>query len=136
MGIVIKKGVPIPEQHHLIFYCTPDEILQATATPLNVTLSKKLITLPPRQRSLRLESCLREILCGLPDDGIIRDFDVLFHPDYQVDILRLLVTVRKRKPFRAIWPGRYKNGRLCYAEKGFQDYKTFSVSDYDITCVV
>jgi hypothetical protein len=44
--------------------------------------------------------------------------------------------VGKSKPFQVIWPGRFADGYLIYAEEGFRDYKVFEVNKYDVTVVV
>ena len=119
-----------------VIYCSPDNGVLSCAVPLNIPLAQKLVTIKPSRRSMRLEGCLREILNASPENAIICDFDVLFHPSYQVDVLTVLVTACRRRPFSVVWPGRYSDGRLYYAEEGFPDYAVFDVSDYDVTCVV
>ena len=44
--------------------------------------------------------------------------------------------VCKQKTFSVIWPGRMDGEKLFYAEEGFPDYKSYKISDYDITCIV
>ena len=77
-----------------------------------------------------------EVLNSLPDDVVIKDFDVMFNPDYKVDVLRIMTVTCKKKPFSIIWPGKYEDGKLFYAEDGYPDFKVFSVEDYDVTCIV
>ena len=60
----------------------------------------------------------------------------LFNPDYQLDVLRTLMNVSKRKSFMVVWPGTYKDGKLIYAQEGYSDYKSFDLNDYDITVVI
>lgn len=72
----------------------------------------------------------------LPDEVIIKDFDVLFNPEYKVDMMKIMVVACKIKPFSAIWPGTLVENKLIYAEEGFKDYKTYSVEDYDVTCII
>ena len=119
-----------------IIYCNPSEQIIEQAVSVNVLLSKYLSYVKPARRSMRLESCFNPVIDALPEDSIIKEFDVLFHPDYQVDILRMMVNACKRKPFRIIWPGRYSEGKLLYAEYGYRDYKEYIIQDYDITCII
>lgn len=119
-----------------IVYCQPDEKLRNQAVSINVPLSKVLINVKSARRSMWLEKCFSAVIETLPDDAVIKDFDVLFHPDYQVDVLRMMVNVCKRRPFRMIWPGRYSDGKLIYAEDGYRDYKEYPIQDYDITCII
>ena len=119
-----------------IIYCCPDKATTDSAESLNRALAEKLSLVKPNRRTMRLANCFEEILKTLPDNTVIKDFDVMFNPDYKVDVLKILVDACKRKPFSAIWPGKYEDGRLCYAEDGYSDYKIFNIAEYDITCVV
>ena len=118
-----------------IIYCTPDAEI-ACASSLNMLLAEKLMMVKPNRRTMRLEQCFQQVLDSLPDNPVIRDFDVLFNPDYEVDILRIMTSVGKSKPFQIVWPGRYEDGRLIYAEEGYRDYKVYDLDKYDVTCVI
>lgn len=89
-----------------------------------------------KERSIRIRYCLDKVLGILPDESVIKDFDVLFNPQYKIDVIVTLINACRRKKFAAIWPGIYKNGKLIYAEEGFADYKVYEVKNYDITCVI
>ena len=119
-----------------IIYCCPDKATVDSAVPMNHALAEKLSALKPKRRTMRLAACFEEILETLPDNVVIKDFDVMFNPDYKVDVLKIMVYVCKRKPFSIIWPGKYEDGKLFYAEDGCQDFKVFSVEEYDVTCIV
>ena len=126
-----KQGLPQP-----IIYCHPNSALTTEAVSLNVPLAQKLISLKPGRRTIRLEQCFRQEIDSLPENPVIQDFDVLFNPDYEVDILQIMVSVGKTKPFQVIWPGKCEGGRLIYAEEGYRDYKVFEISKYDVTVVI
>ena len=119
-----------------VIYCSPDSHVLSCAVPLNIQLAQRLVTIEPSRRSMRLEGRLVEILNALPENAIICDFDVLFHPKYEVDVLKVLIAACKRRPFSVVWPGKYAGGRLYYAEEGLPDYAVFNISDYDVTCVI
>ncbi|WP_314838894.1 hypothetical protein [Solobacterium moorei] len=76
------------------------------------------------------------MLDSLPDNPVIRDFDVMFNPDYEVDVLKIMSSVARAKPFQVLWLGRCEDEKLIYAEEGFRDYKVFETKKYDVTCVV
>jgi hypothetical protein len=99
-------------------------------------LADKLIKIRPRSRSRKLELCFNEVLAGLPDGVVIRDFDVMFHPDYQVDVLKILTDARRHKNYSAVWPGVKKDGKLIYSEEGYPDYKVYEIRNYDVTCII
>ena len=119
-----------------IIYCCPEEDVTESAIPINHTLAEKLSALKPKRRTMRLATCFEDILKTLPDNAVIKDFDVMFNPEYKVDVLKIMVDACKRKPFSIIWPGKCEDGKLFYAEDGYSDFKTFSVEDYDVTCII
>jgi len=119
-----------------IIYCDEENAMADSAVPLNQILSEKLFATHPKRRTIRLSQCFEDVLKTLPDDVIIKDFDVMFNPTYKVDVLELMVDVCKRKPFSIIWPGKCEDGKLLYAEDGYPDFKVFSIEEYDVTCIV
>lgn len=139
MGVVIKSmdlsvfrvGIQRP-----IVYCSPDPCIIDQAVPINVEMAKKLIGIKPKKRAVRIDQCLRQMIEPLPDDTVIKDFDVLFNPNYEVDILRIMCLIGKNKPYRIIWPGTFDGKRLFYAEEGYRDYKVYEIEKYDLTCVI
>lgn len=140
MGRIIRyssvTGSEYIELRKPIIYCYPDKAMVDSAFSMNCVLAEKLSALKPKRRTMRLAMCFEGILKMLPDNTVIKDFDVMFNPDYKVDVLKIMVDACKRKPFSIIWPGKCEGGRLFYAEEGYPDFKTFSVEEYDVTCVI
>lgn len=118
----------------LVFCCELDGITD-DAISMNVSIAKRLEAVSPSMRSMRLESCLVAALADLPEDVVIRDIDVLFNPSYEVDVVALLCSAYRKHRFDLIWPGRYEDNQLTYAEEGCSDYRAFDIDRYDITCV-
>ena len=83
-----------------------------------------------------MEQCVKHVLEQFPDGVLIKDFDVMFNPKYEIDILLMFIALYKNKPFDIIWPGRYENGKLIYADSGYKDYRVYDIAQYDITCVI
>ena len=119
-----------------IIYCGDFADKGQDAESINIELAKELEALRPKRRTMQLEACFNRVLGGLPDNVVIQDFDVIFNPAYKVDVLKMLVAACKRKPFSVIWPGKYEDGKLFYAEVGYPDYKVFDINNYDVTCVI
>lgn len=140
MGVIIKaRDLPAHEHDSVarpIIYCYLDQALDAQAISLNVELAKKLSAIKPNRRTMRMEQCFQQVVLTLADDVLIKDFDVMFNPEYEVDVLKVLCSVARNKLFRVLWPGKFENGRLIYAEEGFCDYRAFEISKYDVTVVV
>ena len=99
-------------------------------------LAEALLECNSNRRSMKLEQIFNSVLDTFPDGVVIKDIDVMFNPEYKVDVLKILMAARKRKKYSVIWPGKCENGKLIYSEEGFPDYKTFDIEDYDITCVI
>lgn len=140
MGIVIKTnnffdlstaGILKP-----IIYCGSHKSFADAAISINLLLAEKLAACKKNQRTLQIESYFNQILEQLPNNVVIKDFDVMFNPEYKIDVLRVMIAACKRKNFSILWPGKFENGKLYYAEDGYADFKVFNVEDYDITCVI
>lgn len=119
-----------------IIYCCLYEGVADTAVSINILLAEKLANCRPNRRTMRIEIFFNQILDQLPDGTVIKDFDVMFNPEYKVDVLKIMTVACKKKNFSVIWPGKYENGKLFYAEDGYQDFKAFSIEEYDVTCIV
>lgn len=119
-----------------IIFCGPDEELEKNAVALNVSIAEKLINAKPSRRSFKLPSIIDTVIAELPENSTIKDFDVLFNPDYQIDVLQLLIAACRKKEFAILWPGTYSDGKLMYAETGYSDFKIYDLDKYDVTCIV
>lgn len=120
-----------------IIYCDPSKEINDSAYSVSIPIAKELQKYDsPMMRTMRLESSLLAVIGTFDDEPVIKEIDVLFNPSYQTDVLKLLISACRKKPFSIIWPGRYEDGRLYYAEEGYEDYKVYEVSNYDITVVI
>jgi hypothetical protein len=99
-------------------------------------LAEALLSCRENRRSMKLGQIFNSVLDMYPDGIVVKDIDVMFHPDYKVDVLKILMEARKRKPYSVIWPGRCENGKLIYGEEGYPDYRVYDIGDYDITFVI
>lgn len=117
-----------------MFCCEVDGFTD-NAVSVSVSLAKRLADLSPGMRSLRVEQCLNDVLRDLPDGVVIRNIDVLFNPAYKIDVLSVLLSAYRKHHFDLIWPGRYEDGELVYAEEGYPDYRSFDIARYDLTCI-
>lgn len=138
MGTVIELNSLPNEDAMLSRLLIYMKVIKKINEPKSVSkpLAEALLACKPNRRSMKLEQIFNNILDTLPDGVVIKDIDVLFNPDYQVDVLKILMAARKRKRYSVIWPGRCEDGKLIYGEEGFPDYKTYNIENYDITCVI
>ena len=115
-----------------VLYCGPT----VEAVSISKSVANELLHIKPRRRSFMIEQCLSRAVENYEDNVIVRDIDLLFNPEYQIDVLKILVSCCKKKPIRAVWPGTITDTELIYASDGYSDYKKYRLNDYDIICVV
>lgn len=136
MGDVIEYshvGEAAASSRLLVYIQTIQKMFEPKS--LNKELAEELLKCNLKRRSMKLEQIFNTVLDRYPEDVTIKDIDVMFNPEYQVDVLKILIAARKRKRYSVIWPGSYEDGKLIYGEEGYPDYKVFEVADYDITFV-
>ena len=140
MGMILTAGkYSIMQRNSLqkpLVFCNPDKEFINAAISINIELAKRLVAINQNRRTMRMEQCFQQVLNDLPDKVVIKDFDVMFNPEYKIDVLRIMISSAKIKPFSIIWPGCFEDGKLIYAEEGFADHKVFDISQYDITCII
>lgn len=137
MGTIIEFHQVPDEQAMLTRLLVYFRAFQKMMEPKSVSkeLADGLLACKENRRSMKLEQIFNTVLDKYPDGVTIKDIDVMFNPDYKVDVLKILIAARKRKKYSVIWPGRLEDGKLIYGEEGYPDYKVFNIADYDITCV-
>ena len=67
-----------------VIYC--GDFAKGEVKSINLELAKELETLRPNRRTMQLEACFNRVLDSLPDNVVIKDFDVMFNPAYKVRI--------------------------------------------------
>ena len=137
MGTIIEIHQVPDEQAMLTRLLVYLRAFQKMMEPKSVSkeLADGLLACKENRRSMKLEQIFNVVLDKYPDGVTIKDIDVMFNPDYKVDVLKILIATRKRKNYSVIWPGKFEDGKLIYGEEGYPDYKVFNIADYDITCV-
>ena len=138
MGTAVRYRT-LPDRqpvYRLMIYCIQPPELVSTAVSMNRALAAELVRWRPERRSVQLENCFLKLLRELPERAAVRDIDVMFHPEYKVDVMKILVSAYKSRPFSLIWPGTYSDGRLIYSEEQYPDYKVYKVDEYDIMCII
>lgn len=137
MGTVIEHE-KLPDQAMLCRLIIYYKRLQQIQEPQSVSkaLAEALLACKANRRSMKLGQIFNTVLDQYPEGVVIKDIDVMFNPEYQVDVLKILSEARKRKRYSVVWPGRCEEGKLIYGEEGYPDYKFFEIENYDVTCVI
>lgn len=134
--IIALKDVLNNNSVKLIIYCLSFEKINKKPFFANKPLAEGLIKYDLPKRAFCIEECVFNYIEALPDNPLICSFDVLFNPAYNIDILKIFISLRKRINFELAWSGTFNGNSLIYAEYGYKDYHSYKVNDYDIICVI
>ncbi|WP_195245442.1 BREX-3 system P-loop-containing protein BrxF [Clostridium celatum] len=99
---------------------------------LGESLSKKLIKNDKviRNRKVKLE--LDNIILNNDNTSLVVDnIDILFNPEYKLNILKYFENVSKKKKIILVWPGNLDKNELVYSKLEFNDYKRYKIKDYN-----
>ena len=102
---------------------------------LNRLLSAELLLFPAEERPLRAPESFHRLLLSRETPVLLRDFEMLFDPRYQLDVLKAFCEVSRVIPLAAVWPGRAEEGFLEYGEAAAPDYAKYETSRYTLICV-
>lgn len=103
---------------------------------LGEILADKLSRYPVEIRNSILIKELDNILLNSNDNKLlIKSIDILFNPNYKLDVLRYFYGLARIKKVVVEWNGCIINGYLHYSEIDYLDYKRYSIDKYDIICV-
>jgi hypothetical protein len=82
---------------------------------------------------------LTDAVCGIMPQNepvYLTDYEMLFDPRYEIDVLRLFVELARRNKLIVKWCGQASEKTISYAEPGYSDYKQYKISDYDVAIVL
>lgn len=96
---------------------------------INLVLSRELLELTAKQRSLRLPGILDQIVGNAQSLVVLDNLEILFDKDLKQDPLRLLQGISRNRTVVASWNGDYTAGRLLYAEPGHLEYRKYDLVD-------
>jgi len=105
-----------------------------TAAPLinvNLELSRCMLDLTERQRTLQLQRILAEIVGASKADVVLLDnIEVLFDVSLKQDPLRLLQGISRNRTVVAAWNGSIDGEYMVYAVPGHPEYKRYPLRDF------
>lgn len=103
---------------------------------INELLSKNLIKYEQGKRSMFITDEFNKIIDSFQSPILLKNFEILFDPTFQIDVIKLFIMANRKKAITVLWCGTYKNGKLRFAEPGYEDYKSYDINNYDISCIV
>jgi len=103
---------------------------------LNRELSERLLNYKPEKRKLFVEDEIVKLYNRKEGKVLIKDIEILFDPEFSMDIIRLFILLNRKRKTAVLWPGKYRNGKLIFSEMGYKDYHAYDITKYDITCII
>ena len=101
-----------------------------TPVNLNLELSRLMLEMTAKQRTLQLPKILEEMVNNTDGKTIAFDnMEILFDVNLQQDPLRLLQKISRNKNILVSWNGIVNNGKLMYAVPGHPEYRSYDKSD-------
>jgi hypothetical protein len=118
---------------------TLQEVHKQTGAPLinvNLELSRLMLDLTERQRSLQLPRLLGEMINEIKENTILLDnIEILFDVALKQDPLRLLQGLSRNKTIVVSWNGSIENDFLAYAVPGHPEYRRYPTRGEDMMIV-
>jgi len=98
---------------------------------MNLELSRLLLDLTQKQRTLQLPKILEDIVAKYPDDTVLVDnIELLFDQTLGQDPLRLLQSISRNRTVVCSWNGNFEDGYITYAAVGHPEYRRYQVNDF------
>ncbi len=101
---------------------------------INKDLAKKLLAYPQKERLKHVEESFKTLL-NYQKPLYITDFEILFDPRYEIDVIKLFCEKARIINLAVKWPGTLTNGKLIYADPGAPDYHEYDFHAYQIRIV-
>lgn len=110
---------------------TVNERITAPLINVNLELSRRLLDLTARQRSLQLPILLANIVAASGAEVTLLDnIEILFDISLKQDPLRLLQGISRNRTVVAAWNGTIEGNHLVYATPGHAEYRRYPLQDY------
>lgn len=140
---IISRLASVAELYHrLILVVAPSgagktaalrEVARQKGFPLvnvNLELSRRLLELTERQRALRLQQLLSEVIDQADGETVLLDnLEIVFDLSLRQDPLRLLQGLSRNRTVVAAWNGQVNEGYLTYAAPGHPEHRRYFARD-------
>jgi len=141
MGTVVKRrDFPevIDQAQQGVFVLDSKVTAPMTAPVVNIglLLSERMYKMKTGGLSVNITHELDSILGDEHRDITLANIDILFSPEYELDVIKLLLQLGRNQRFYLQWPGEIIGEKLIYSEPGRFDFKEYNVKEYVDTYVV
>jgi predicted ATPase len=111
------------------------EHYDTTLININLALSKEMLELTKKQRSLKLSEKLFKLVDYTKETAFLDNIEMLFDSSLKQDPLKLLQRLSRNIIIIASWNGSINNKRLTYATPDHNEYKNYDSKDTLIVCM-
>ena len=109
---------------------TVHKLIGASLINVNLELSRQLLELSERQRSLQLPRLLSGLINEAPTEVVLLDnIELLFDPSLKQDPMRLLQGMSRNKTLVVAWNGSVLDNHIIYAAPDHPEYKRYSTRE-------
>jgi hypothetical protein len=103
---------------------------------LGLLVSQRLINLDKSIRKQAIVDIVKEVIQNTQSDRVVVDnIDILFSPEYSLDVIKLFIMAGNNKNLVILWEGTFKDGMITYSEPGYSDYHIYEVNNYNVYCI-
>lgn len=102
---------------------------------LNQSLAEMLIEMHVEERQGAVIEKVQSLLSEQGPTVLIKEFEMLFDPRYQLDVLKLFCDLSRQRRIAVLWCGTFRENRLEFAEPGFPDFQSYNINQYTLYCV-
>jgi hypothetical protein len=110
-----------------------EEVRHCTGAPLlnvNLEISRLMLDLTERQRSLQLPRLLDELISDTEGDLVLlKNFELFFDVSLKMDPLRLIERISRNRTVVAFWNGAIEEGYLTYATPEHPEYRRYLIQN-------
>ena len=141
MGNVIKRRdfpTVIEQAQQGVFVLAPKVTVPENSTFVNIglMLGEKMFNAKAVGSPANISNELDAILGEEKSDITLVNTDILFSPEYELDVIKLLLQVGRNQRLYMHWPGDVAGEKLTYSEPGRFDFKEYNIKDYVDTYIV
>ena len=103
---------------------------------LGLVVSQSLLSLDKNLRKQAVTEIVKEAIRNTRSDRVVVDnIDLLFSPDYSLDVIKLFIMTAGDKNLVVLWEGTFKDGMVTYSEPGYKDYHVYEINNYNAYCI-
>jgi hypothetical protein len=112
------------------------EIKDLSIINLGLDLSLVLKEHPVESRNSKVIDELNNIFARVQTEHIlVKNLDMLFNPEYKLNILKYFIDLSRNKLVFIEWPGHLKGRELEYSEINYSDYQKYNIDNYKIALI-